>query len=266
MRKSNLLPKSVRLVAKKTYHFLQIMRWTHHQRGSGGVASRVHILVVKSGSYVPVAKVAVFSFLYWNPKSEIFVHCDSNTSNALRYEFRNLITANKVTIQQDMDDSKPWQVSKMQLVLSINNSKDIYMDADMRWNAPCPIITNPLFYVYEFKFAEHREFSALYSQLLSTNWPNSSMSNTSFVTFNGQNINQESISRVIVLHDQIINWAEQFPDENENKKQIMRLAEQIALSVILEDSLEFKYLKSSDSRLDGQFVETSYFGATGLSF
>jgi hypothetical protein len=49
------------------------------------------------------------------------------------------------------------------------------------------------------------------------------------------------------------------------RDEILRFVEQLGLSIMFERR-ECSYLKEKDTQLDGSFVESSYYGATGTKF
>ena len=52
-----------------------------------------------------------------------------------------------------------------------------------------------------------------------------------------------------------------------DRESVLRISEQLALSLAVESwNEEIFLLKSYDGHMDGQFVESSYYGATGISF
>jgi hypothetical protein len=251
----------------KSIYFLGLkIKWNYQNSYAFGINTTAHILCVKNGAYAGVAVVAAESFLYWNPESNVVVHCDTFTFARVSKKFRRLIRTRKVQVIRDIPSTITWQEAKIEIVCSLSGTSDIYMDADLRWNGPCPRLTEPVFYVREFEISSRIEFNDIYTKVLKSQWPSALMSNTSFVFLNRREISHNHISDIRFIFTTLFNWLGEEDAVTPEISQINRLSEQIALSVVLNDALQMGHLKQTDQRADGQFVETSYFGATGLGF
>ena len=234
---------------------------------SFGGKYEAHLLVVKRVVYVPIAKICVESFLYYNPNSTVVIHVDSQTVAASHKAFNKMISRSKVSIEHIDCDLAPWQESKLSLILSLGEPEKFFMDADLKWNGPIRHLSGTTLFVKEFLFKEN-EF---YEPITKTNWfsefSSSTMKNTSFFYWgnykpstNDKKLIEELMKRIIATTD----------DQSNTKiynSSTKRISEQIALSLLVEklDS-PIDFLKESDGFKDGSFVESSYFGATGNSF
>lgn len=257
---------NLKKVVKSIYFLSLKIKWNYKNSHASGIHTTAHILCVKNDAYAGVAIVAAESFLYWNPDSNVVVHCDTYTFSQVSRMFRRLIRARKVRVVCDISSTITWQEAKIEIVCSLGGTSDIYMDADLRWNGPCPRLNEPVFYVREFEISSRIEFNDIYTEVLKNQWPSALMSNTSFVFFNRLEISHENIADIRVIFTKLFNWLGEEDPARPETSQIRRLSEQIALSVVLNDALKMGHLKQTDERADGQFVETSYFGATGLGF
>ena len=266
MQIGSLIPRGVKRLLKSVLFLGLRFKWNYGRSSSVGISKRVHFLVVKDDKYVPAVRVAIESFLYWNSSSTAVVHCDGLTFKALNSSLRRPIQRGRVKVVHHIPNDKPWQVSKMDLILSLNGTDEVYMDSDLRWNGPCPKLIGPLFYVYEFELANHPDFVDLSRDLLSKTWPAAQMYNTSFVYFDNLPLHEQQINQVYRLYSNINDWSKNTNIEEARKNSFERLSEQIAVSVVICSALKIGSLKSADSRADGQFVESSYLGATGLGF
>ena len=260
------LNSNIRRRVKSVYFTALRIKWNFKKSHAGGIHVTAHILCVKNRAYVSVAIVACESFLYWNPGSTIIVHCDSSTLDELSKKFRRLVRARKVQIVSEVPNNVTWQQAKIEIICSLSGTSEIYMDADLRWNGPCPALQEPVFYVREFELSSREEFSGIYTQLLRNKWPMALMSNTSFVYLDRHQISKRSILDIQEIYSLLSTWLIDETPVSAVTAQIHRLSEQIAVSVVLNDALRMGHLKQTDERADGQFVETSYFGATGLGF
>ena len=146
----------------------------------------------------------------------------------------------------------------------MNGSTDYFMDADLRWNDKMPPLENATAYLQEFEMVEPflpPQICSLFNGI----YPGK-MLNLSFFTFAGITIPLEMCHEIANLQKQISILS---TDENltSDTKEKCRMSEQIALSFGLNsNSYQVGALKLTDSRNDGQFVESCYFGATGLTF
>jgi hypothetical protein len=146
----------------------------------------------------------------------------------------------------------------------MNGSTDFFMDADLRWNDKLRVLSKITAYLEEFEMVEPFLPSQICA-LLHERHPGK-MVNLSFFTFSGISISEKARNEIIALQKQIslLSLHENLSIQEREK---CRMSEQIALSVGLNlYSHEINSLKFSDSRNDGQFVESCYFGATGLTF
>jgi len=180
--------------------------------------------------------------------------------------FQNAVKRKRVNIDLDVPTEVTWQFAKINLILSLSGTSDLYMDSDLRWNGALPVLSQPMLYVHEFQFSEFEEFSYFYQSMLLERYPKATMSNTSFVYFHNFELTPNESREVEELFYNINRWAENSDIGESRANQIQRLSEQIALSVVLNNYIDLIHLKSTDKRSDGQFVESSYFGATGLDF
>jgi hypothetical protein len=138
------------------------------------------------------------------------------------------------------------------------------MDADLRWNSRLPRPYGLTAYLEEFELG-----TALLPKELNVLLPDSRgirMVNLSFFTFSGICIGFDAHKETKELQTRI-NELISCHSENFEVKNAARMSEQIALSYILgKYTYKVNFLKVTDNRNDGSFVESCYFGATGLTF
>jgi hypothetical protein len=228
------------------------------------LGNRIHILVVNSFYYVLLAQICINSFLKYNPHFNFVIHTDSRLVKLLRRRFKSLIKFNRVEVIEDLDQALTWQRSKLGVILAMNGTNDIFMDADLRWNGPLIETKGITFYLREFSLGS----SALYTNAFPNYGlaPDHHMYNLSFFTFGGYVLSVSDIDEVLSLQQEI----EQLVSESLAPSDILairRMSEQLALSIaVCRFSASVSTLKSADQRSDGDFVESCYFGATGLTF
>ncbi len=266
MRIQKLIPGGVRRHLKSVLFLCQRWKWNYSKSSQLGISNQAHFLVVKEVKYIPAVRVAIESFLYWNSRSTVVVHCDELTLKGLSKTLRRLIDRDKVEIVCSVPKNKPWQLSKIDLVITLFGTDRIYMDSDLRWNGPCPKLNGPLFYVHEFELSKHVDFIKMNRDVVAKVWPSAQMHNTSFAYFHNFSLDEDKIQQVYKLYQDINDWCSNDLLDEEMRSHIARLSEQLALSIVINSAIKMGSLKTSDSRADGQFVESSYLGATGLGF
>ena len=267
-----LIPSSVIRLVKRAVLEQKIIKW----RARASVESNAreltaHLLVVKDPRYCFFARVCAFSFLHFHPNSSVVIHSDKFTHKRLSRAFRKEIARNIVKVEPLVREFDSWQEMKIFLISQIQSTKDFFVDADMRFRGVIPPLKNPTLFVREFKLSEMFPFS----QLSEFWYRNSSkkviwMFNSSFVWLgsNSSEITEKldymSFQKFEIELEDILSKSKL---ENEATNQIWRLREQIFLSLVASSSQqELVALKTSDARLDGQFLESAYFGSTGLGF
>jgi hypothetical protein len=198
----------------------------------------------------------------------ITIHVDSVTyekaKTLLLSQRRNI----NVEIKLDMDyPDASWQELKLKLLKSLNGTMEFYLDADLRWNGPMPSCHAITFFTTEFQLKRMTIYLLLLTKLRNGKYLEASMRNTSFFTFAGNKLSEDLLDDVDLLHGEIIEIIDTESFGVEDQPQLIRIAEQIALSTACEDwGVEVTQLKEIDGWKDGSFVESSYFGSTGTSF
>lgn len=225
---------------------------------------RIHILVVNSIYYVLLAQICINSFLKHNPHFYFVIHTDSRLAQVLRKRFKFLIAFNRVEVIEDLDQELTWQRSKLGVILAMNGTKDIFMDADLRWNGPLIETQGITFYLREFSLGSSGLYTSAFPNYGLT--PDYHMYNLSFFTFGGNVLSASEIDAVLSLQQEI----EHLVSESLAPADILairRMSEQLALSIaVCRFSKSINTLKLADQRNDRDFVESCYFGATGLTF
>ena len=226
-----------------------------------------HILVVKKREYVKLSHLCVESFLYFNRNAIVTLHVDSLTAPHIQKFFGSLIRKRRVRVIDVSNPEAKWQIQKLELICSLSGTRSIFMDADLKWNAPMPGLTGTTFFVCEFLLDTHDDYKYLLHNFLNGRSELGSMKNTSFFSWGGFRLSQGQENRIFEIENKIVHSTKSdsidFRDPG-----IERMSEQIALSLAVEEfsDLEVNYLKEQDGFKDGSFVESSYFGATGASF
>jgi len=226
-----------------------------------------HLLLVKNEIYAQIAKICVESFLFYNPNSIVVIHVDNKTKAATQKTLKKLVLKKKVSILQIENETAPWQDSKLNLILSLGDHKKFFMDADLKWNGPISPLNGITLFVKEFAFEEN----SFYEPITSSNWfseySNATMKNTSFFHWGTYKPSEGDKKQIESLMNKIEITTNNQVNSGDFNSRTKRISEQIALSLLVEKLNQSVYfIKDSDGFKDGSFVESSYFGATGVTF
>jgi hypothetical protein len=226
-----------------------------------------NLLVVKKKIYASVAKVCVESFLFFHPKSSVVIHVDTITSAEVTRVMKKWIIRGTVKIRLVDNEYRSWQEIKLEIILNLIGIHKFFMDADLRWNGPIPVLNGITLFVEEFKFSENLFYKPLVKDELFEKFKDFTMKNTSFVYW-GNHTPQNNYKTIICEFLSTIRLITEDPSNSiEFRESTSRISEQIALSFLIETiGKPFYFLKDTDGFKDGSFLESSYFGATNVSF
>ncbi len=227
-----------------------------------------HIMLVRDVRYVKLAEICVISFLHFHPKAIITLHCDEPTLIHAKNTFHNEIDRGNVKVRAlEEKNHRDWQEQKLELILAMSGTKDILLDADLRWNgAISESIDKVFFLVMEFELRDKspfREIASLFDFLPQ----DSSMKNVSVFTFGGYQLTKKELTAIRSTMDTYREIIDSPTVGKLDKVAVGRVIEQFALSACSETwNIEISYIKESDAPMDGGIVESCYFGATGGTF
>lgn len=263
---SSVLFSKFRLLGKRLERAFALMKWSI-PRKKIGTEYTAHILIVKNPHYARIGKIAVASFLYHNPNSKVTIHCDQSTKEKASFEFRYFLKRCRVQIIDVESENDTWQVQKINLMVAIARlESNFYMDCDVRWNASLTLPNKCTSYVAEFKLMEKSPYRELLPHL-NLNNSNIEMLNTTCVYLYPGKFTDLELGSIIGFHDEIVRICNSEIVARLDLPQILRLSEQLSFSFFLAKSgREFVTLKSTDGHMDGSFLESSYYGATGVEF
>lgn len=227
-----------------------------------------HLLVVKNKKYAHLAKICAESFIFNNPKSKVTIHCDEKTYEEANEQLAVLISRHKAEVILDqVFQDKSWQVQKLNLILSLCGTEEIFMDADLKWNDQLDYLTHLTFFYEEFALEDSKFFSTVLKNLFPEIESFGTMKNTSFFTWKNFVLTDSQKVEVLDYNHKITKYAQELGSKNEQSAELERISEQLVLSFVSEYwKVKIKFLKDSDDIFDGKFVESSYFGATGGEF
>lgn len=225
-----------------------------------------HVLVVKNLAYVEISIFSILSFLFYNKKSKVVVHCDEICFEKIQEKYSTQISMGRVEVKKDMRDPY-WQLSKLKIFKDLASESHCMFDVDTRWNGKLELESG-VSYVshFEFPFIEKSPWRWLImSYLKLDDCEKFFMLNTSFIR------KSDLISVSDTLLDEIFERLFNIPDCTEIGKGdlpgVIRIAEQVAISIYLQHkNVGLKALVGDGRPRSGMLLETTYFGATGNKF
>jgi hypothetical protein len=224
----------------------------------------IKMLAINSKNYVLLAETCIFSFLRFHPRSFFELHVDPELEIYAKQKFRSLIRSNNIEIKVLRERREFWQTTKLEIILGMNGTSSIFMDADLRWNGILPKISGITAYVEEYEISSSMLHSKVKELMPDSNFIR--MANCSFFGFDTVNVDGDLLNQIRELELQINSLQKMFPESQQLLAQ-SRLSEQLSLSYILrKNDKTISYLKIKGERNDGDFVESCYFGVSGLTF
>ena len=244
-------------------------KWTHTEAKNASPLELIaHVLVIKNDEYCKVAKTCIESFLHFHPNCKVVVHCDKFTFLKTESLLKRVSRKRKIEIRPISEiKDELWQITKLELILSMNGSDDVFMDADLRWNGPLDKLRFFTYFVREFDMEKKSPFRELIKYGFEDIFPDTYMKNVSFITFAGQSLPTDASLNLRDKCKEYLKLVESNIVGTLDVSNMARMVEQVILSLFIPKYLsEFEYLKDADQIMDGRFVESSYFGATGAKF
>jgi len=258
----------VKKMLKKSYNEFLYFKWARFKyKNPKADLYVVHLLVVKKPVYVSISKTCILSFLYYHPNSKVLVHCDEVTVLGLNKVLSSLIKTGRVNLLiVNSDQKQSWQKQKIELMLKLNGTDHIFMDADLKWNGTLPSIEGINFFVKEFDLLSNNIYKNFIEQLIDGDLEEIYMWNTSFLTFGGLYEPSFNTTEMDKLEKGVIEVINRLEPDN-LRSTFSRISEQLSISLSTKNWMHpINALKEIDGHKDGSFSESSYFGATGLTF
>lgn len=254
---------------KKQKNARELLRWknTISSRPST-LEINAHIMLIRETTYVDLAEICVQSFFHHHPNANFILHCDDKTKDYVGTKFRKEIENGKVSLRVlGSEYGCDWQEQKLNLILKMSGTKEVFLDADLRWNGAIPNeLDEVLFLVKEFELKRKSPFREIRTQFDFTS-SDSAMKNLSIFSFGGYQLSEFDLNLIRKTMHQYREIVASSIVGNLDKLAIGRVIEQFTLSVCSETwGKEVAYIKEWDKPLDGGIVESCYFGATGGTF
>lgn len=248
-----------KFIRSSYFRFIFRTYWLCWPNNPGVNISTCHFLVVKDKSYASLVQTAVESLLFHNSQMKVVVHCDSVTYSKTRKRLFLVSLKNRQKVHVVHSFSyQNWQTSKLELILSLNGTNDIFLDADTRVNASLPALTSTFFLVKDRPF--HRDLVSRINASLDSNFTDDLLSkNTTAFGWCGYSLTQDDIDFARKLFNFLLTELRGQPTE--------RLCEQFTMSLLVEHlQIRCEYIKLLDRQFDKAVIESSYFGATSSRF
>lgn len=225
-------------------------------------------MLTREIQYVDLAEICVYSFLHYHPNTIFTLHCDEKTIDHAILKFDKEIDKGRVNLQVlDCESGANWQEQKLELILRMSGTKEIFLDADLRWNGAFSSESDGvLFFVKEFELRKKSPFREMLTQFHFAP-PDTSMKNVSIFSFNGYELREADSALIRDTMEQYRDLVASTIVGKLDRPAIGRVIEQFTLSVCSETwDTEVSFVKEVDKPLDGRIVESCYFGATGGTF
>jgi hypothetical protein len=225
---------------------------------------KIEMLIVKNKQYAWVSLHCISSLLRYNAGSIIHINADDETYGIVK-SLVKLIDSKRIVVSKVEQPSLPPLWQKAKIILMLQGSKKVFIDADLRWNSTIPSIPKGQVLIFSKEF--NMVFDSKYRSLLVANgWEVNQeiyMLNTSVLCWNG-------LDQKILVND-FLNLLFEFERLNmaslgfDTSQDVTRLSEQITLSYFLRN-FQIAALDEILIRDKCPSVESTYFGATGHRF
>ena len=213
-----------------------------------------------------MARTCVSSFLYFNPDYRVIIHCDAFVAPYAIREFEKSKFRDRIEISTDQTDATKWQELKLNLIVSLKETHDIFMDADLRWNGQLKQRRAITFLTCEYEMNQKSPARQIVKKLGIAN-ENPKMYNVSLFSFGGVSLSKAQENELFSTYKGFDDLLHQSDIGLLDKQVFNRLSEQFTLSVHAPRwGAPIEALKSTDSPRDGGIVESTYFGVTGDTF
>ena len=143
------------------------------------------------------------------------------------------------------------------------DSDDVFSDADLYWNAKIPSEGQPYFFAREDGILQREPYVSSLESIGIEIDENDFMANTSFISLSGLKNRVKFAELSNAFYEKITREISGSLIENHSQKKILRLSEQIALSLTISKLEQgMKPLKRMDHPMDNGHAESYYLGTT----
>lgn len=207
------------------------------------------------------AKYSISSFLKFNSEYQVILHVDQALYPKAR--ILSFLFGNSVRVIQDQSGLIEPLDAKAKLLIELQGTFDIFVDADTRWNASLKLNESITVMTIEFLLQSDATWKNILSEL-NLKQSDFSMLNTTFFSWRGNDLG--------VSYKEYSDWKKAWTEIDWKALELgtleitlKRLCEQVFMSYILRYK-QVVALKDRDAISDGGILESSYLGATGHRF
>jgi hypothetical protein len=227
------------------------------------------MLCIRRPVYIALGIASINSLHYQNARHRVLVHVDDACFEELQSQRRKLDYPSMVEpIRLNDDSSRPWQFTKLDVVLDMASRGIPFVDADSRWHTdPAPLIPRDLVMF----LVVVNEIGAVASERLLTvdtlcrpEWVGFSHFNTGFISVPARLYSEDFASEARrlarLIHESP--YDERFTDEQ--KRMFRHTSEELALSLAVQAVIgraRISTLKEEDGPGSRSRLESYYYGA-----
>lgn len=223
------------------------------------------ILCVKNTAYVALAIRNINSLHYYNPNHKFIIHCDKICYDAFEKQKHRLDYGNRVeAINLFSDDNKPWQLFKIETLITASKNDQILIDADEIWHADPKIDRSKIiFQVLAYKIKSNAEESSLVSKLFGQpDWVEFDHFVTGFLSLPSKFMSEKLADDCRAYTKKVMENGLDFIAE-EKRNDLRRIAEEICVNLAVQSNCardDITALKSADPKGDKNVLQSLYYG------
>jgi hypothetical protein len=223
---------------------------------------KIHLITVNKKAYLIAAIRCANSIWFHSPEIQIVIHIDSHLIQYQDFLLRKLDRKDRVKIQLEKS-FQSWQELKLKVILHDLSENDSFCDADLYWNAPIPVSTSGIYFSAEKALLARDPYATAIRDSGIAISQEYFMANSSFIAL-GKLPGKSSFVEDVESNFQRLRNQVQLGEYEQNfRLKILRLSEQIALSITINKmNSHFIALKDSDKPMDGGVAESYYLGTT----
>lgn len=223
------------------------------------------ILCVKNRAYIDLAIKNINSLHYFNPTHKFVINCDDICYNHLFTKKSSFDYPRNVDIINHYgNQNRPWQMFKIDTLISASNHGKILIDADEIWHSDFEIDPQKItFQAYAYKLKEQEPERLFVSTLLCRpEWGEFGHYVTGFLKIPKELMSEKIAQELIELTDKILTNNLDFLSDVQ-KNGIKRLSEELAVNVVIQDNFtanKIAVLKEKESKGDKNILQSLYYG------
>jgi hypothetical protein len=191
---------------------------------------RVHIITVYKKAYLKAAIRCANSIWFHSPEMQVVIHMDSNLIQYQSFLMRKLDRKDRVKIQLE-NSFDSWQELKLKVILHDLGENDSFSDADLYWNSPIPKSTSGFYFAAEKALLSSDPYAKAIGESGIVINDESFMANSSFISIGKLPSKSSFVEEVESNFQRLRRQLEVGDYEQSYHSKILRLSEQIALSI-----------------------------------